>query len=121
MRSSRQSKLSSIPGQNATILSAVYAQLFKASCLENLALACIHCNRFKGPNLAGIDPNRGEIVRLFNPRRDIWSEHFEWSGPELKALTSIGRVTIEVLSINDSEMRNFRAALMEEGLFEEDM
>lgn len=89
--------------------------------LENLALACIHCNRFKGPNLAGIDPNRGEIVRLFNPRRDIWSEHFEWSGPELKALTSIGRVTIEVLSINDSEMRSFRAALMEEGLFEEDM
>jgi hypothetical protein len=60
-------------------------------------------------------------VRLFNPRHDVWSEHFEWFGPDLKALTTIGRVTIEVLSINDSEMRSFRAALMEEGLFGEDM
>jgi len=25
--------------------------------LENLALSCIHCNRFKGPNVAGVDPD----------------------------------------------------------------
>ena len=24
--------------------------------LENLALACLHCNRHKGPNIAGVDP-----------------------------------------------------------------
>lgn len=60
-------------------------------------------------------------MRLFHPRHDIWAQHFDWSGPELKALTAIGRVTIEVLSINDFEMRSFRAALMEEGLFDEDL
>jgi hypothetical protein len=86
--------------------------------LENLALACIHCNRYKGPNLAGIDPSTGEVVRLFHPRRDIWAEHFQWSGPDLKALTAIGHVTIQVLLINDPEMRSFRLALIEEGTFE---
>ena len=48
--------------------------------LENLALACLHCNRHKGPNLAGADPNTGEIIRLFHPRTDRWTEHFEWAG-----------------------------------------
>ena len=33
----------------------------------NLALACGHCNRRKGTNLSGIDPETGEIVPLFQP------------------------------------------------------
>ena len=85
--------------------------------LENLALACIRCNRFKGPNVAGIDPDSGEIVRLFHPRRDRWVEHFSWAGPELKALTQIGRITIQVLDINDPEVIAVRKALQEEGVF----
>jgi hypothetical protein len=72
--------------------------------LENLALACIHCNRFKGPNVAGLDPESREIVRLFHPRRDSWADHFVWDGPELKARTQMGRVTIAVLVINDPEI-----------------
>ncbi len=36
---------------------------------ENLALACPHCNRFKGPNIAGVDPDTGETVRLFRKRQ----------------------------------------------------
>jgi 5-methylcytosine-specific restriction endonuclease McrA len=43
---------------------------------QNLALACIHCNRFKGPNIAGLDPETGELVRLFHPRTDKWADHF---------------------------------------------
>jgi HNH endonuclease len=85
---------------------------------DNLALACIHCNRFKGPNIAGIDPGSGKIVRLFHPRRDIWSEHFVWEGPRLEALTSIGRATIALLLVNDSEVVTIRKALQEEGIFE---
>jgi hypothetical protein len=88
-----------------------------ATIIENLALACIHCNRFKGPNIAGVDPDTGEIVRLFHPRRDIWAEHFVWNGPSLLGLTSIGRATIAVLSINDPEFIAVRAALLEEGTF----
>jgi hypothetical protein len=85
---------------------------------ENLALACIHCNRYKGPNIAGIDPENGAIVRLFHPRRHIWNEHLVWDGPRLVALTSIGRVTIDVLAINDPEMVALREAIPEESLDE---
>jgi len=87
------------------------------STLDNLALACIHCNRFKGPNIASVDPDSGDIVRLFHPRRDTWSEHFFWDGPELKALTQVGRVTISLLLINDPEVVAMRKALQEEGVF----
>jgi 5-methylcytosine-specific restriction endonuclease McrA len=29
---------------------------------ENLALACCFCNRFKGPNISGIDPEAKQVV-----------------------------------------------------------
>jgi hypothetical protein len=85
---------------------------------DNLALACIHCNRFKGPNIAGIDPDNAEIVRLFHPRHDIWTEHFIWDGPRLEALTPIGRATIALLLINDPEVVAVRKALQEEDVFQ---
>ncbi len=59
--------------------------------LENLALACVHCNQRKGPNIAGRDPVTGEVVRLFHPRQDVWRDHFEWDGPDLAGRTQIGR------------------------------
>jgi hypothetical protein len=37
---------------------------------SNLALSFFYCNSYKGPNIAGIDPRSGRLVRLFNPRRD---------------------------------------------------
>ena len=36
---------------------------------ENLALSCYNCNAFKGPNIAGIDPQSQQLTRLFHPRR----------------------------------------------------
>jgi hypothetical protein len=47
---------------------------------DNLALACYHCNRHKGPNLTGIDPEFGQIVRLFDPRRNLWTlfQNIQW-------------------------------------------
>jgi len=47
------------------------------SSLENLALGCIHCNQRKGPNIAGRDPETGEVVPLFDPRRNSWGDHCE--------------------------------------------
>lgn len=82
-----------------------------------MALACIRCNRFKGPNIAGVDLEKGEIVRLFNPRRDSWGEHFQWQGPKLEALTQVGQVTIALLMINDPEVVALRKLLQDEGLF----
>ena len=78
------------------------------TCLENLAFACGRCNRKKGPNLAGIDPNEGTLTPLFNPRAHLWSTHFEVdprpSGIEIRGKTAIGRTTVLVLGLND-EMR----------------
>ena len=69
--------------------------------LGNLAFACHLCNRKKGPNLSGLDPDSGELTRLFNPRTDVWNEHFrlEDSGV-IVGLTPIGRTTSDVLGMN---------------------
>ena len=86
-----------------------------ATSLENLALCCGPCNRHKGPNLTGIDPQTRQIVSLLNPRTDRWKDHFRWQGPVLVGLTEIGRATIDVLSINLSPYVSRRRALMEGG------
>ena len=84
---------------------------------ENLAYACLYCNSYKGPNLAGVDPLDGEIVRLFNPRTENWSEHFEWRGAWLSGISTHGRATIQVLNINSQESVVVRENLMREGKF----
>ena len=89
--------------------------------LDNLALSCLSCNAYKGPNIAGIDPDSGEIVRLFHPRRDEWNEHFKWNGPELVGRTLIGRATIAVLAINLPYRAALRASLIVEGIFSTDI
>jgi hypothetical protein len=68
---------------------------------ENLALACGHCNRHKGPNIAGIDPQTGTLIRLFHPRLDVWANHFAARGGSIVGLTEIGRATVHVLNMND--------------------
>ena len=90
-----------------------------ATVLGNLAYACLHCNRHKGPNLAGIDrvTSRSKLVRLFHPRRHNWKYHFAWDGPVIVGRTPIGRVTIKVLAMNDPLRVALRAELIEEGVF----
>ncbi len=85
--------------------------------LGNLALTCFYCNSYKGPNIAGIDPRSGKIIRLFHPRRHKWSRHFTWHNATLVGLTPIGRTTISVLNINEPEAVAMRLALIEAGLF----
>jgi hypothetical protein len=84
---------------------------------SNLSLACFHCNSFKGPNLAGIDPNTNRVTPLFHPRRHKWDRHFRWHGAILVGRTAIGRATIATLRINLPLRVDHRAALIEEGAF----
>jgi hypothetical protein len=84
---------------------------------DNLALCCVHCNLRKGPNIAGLDPAMGELVRLYHLRRDRWREHFAWDGPVLIGSTPVGRTTVRVLAMNDPHMVAVRVALIEEGRF----
>jgi hypothetical protein len=84
---------------------------------SNLCLCCFACNRHKGPNLAGIDPNTRRIVPLFNPRRHKWTRHFRWAGPVLVGRTPNGRATVLVLKINLDHRIGLRRELIEEGIF----
>ena len=85
--------------------------------LGNLALACGRCNRRKGPNIAGIDPETGQMSRLFNPRSDRWAKHFAWRGPLAVGLTPVGRATIEVLQVNQADEIAIRLELIESRKF----
>lgn len=70
--------------------------------MENLCLACISCNGFKTDAQTGIDPETRKVAALFNPRSQIWIEHFQWidDGVRLLGLTPTGRATVEKLKIN---------------------
>ena len=83
---------------------------------DNLALACHRCNLHKGPNLAGIDPHDGQIVPLFNPRRDRWSDHFVFEGARIHGLTPIGRATVQVLNMNDARRLEMRNEILRQGV-----
>jgi hypothetical protein len=68
--------------------------------LQNLALACFDCNRFKGSDIASIDPVSGNLIPLFNPRTQAWSDHFRVEDGRIIPTTPIGRVTEKLLKLN---------------------
>jgi len=71
--------------------------------LDNLCLACRRCNGYKSYLLQAIDPITQQQVRLFNPRLDVWQNHFVWhdQGVYLVGQTDIGRATVELFHMND--------------------
>lgn len=85
--------------------------------LDNLAFACCHCNRYKGPNVAAVDPDSQRIIELFDPRRHAWNAHFRWQGAHLVGKTPIGRATIRLLRINRETAVETRELLIQEGAF----
>jgi len=68
---------------------------------ENLALSCTLCNKHKGSDLTSIDNETEAIVPLFNPRKDVWSEHFKIENGVFIGLTPNARATIRLLQINN--------------------
>ncbi len=70
---------------------------------DNLAYACWRCNRYKGSDLGSFDPASGKFSFLFNPRRQIWSSHFELQSDQIMGMTSEGRTTVQLLRLNTSE------------------
>lgn len=71
--------------------------------LDNLALAYRRCNERRYNFVAGYDSETKAVVPLFNPRQQIWSEHFLWSanGRTIIGVTPIGRATCNRLDMND--------------------
>ena len=79
--------------------------------LDNLALACHHCNHHKGTNLSGIDWRTGKIVRLFHPRRQKWQRHFRLVGARVIGRTQCGRATVTLLDMNMRDRVELRKGL----------
>jgi hypothetical protein len=88
-----------------------------ATLSDNLALACFHCNRFKGPNIPGLDPDSGQLLRLYHPRRNSWDEHFRLEGARVLGVTPVGRATVRVLAMNVSDFLLVRLELQQERAF----
>src|SRR5689334_5783093 len=59
----------------------------------NLWLACPSCSRHKATTTHATDRVTGVNVPLFNPRFQLWSDHFRWTerGLYIRGLTPIGR------------------------------
>ncbi len=70
---------------------------------ENLWLGCRLCNNYKGVQTEAIDPETGQRVRLFDPRRERWADHFAWSddGTRVLGRTPCGRATVIALQLNN--------------------
>ena len=77
---------------------------------ENLCLACSHCNIAKGGRTDAADPRTKRRVALFNPRTDLWEEHFRWSHnwKRLIGRTPVGRATGVALDMNAKLLQEAR-------------
>jgi hypothetical protein len=79
---------------------------------ENLALACPYCNRAKGSDLGSIDPETRQLTPFFNPRTQIWQEHFILIGATIAPQTPEGRVTVLILQFNHPNRLQERQGLI---------
>jgi hypothetical protein len=79
----------------------------------NLALSCPTCNTFKGSDIGSMDDeNADEITPLYHPRKHLWSDHFRLDGAIIESLTAIGRVSVFLLQLNESERIKHRRLLI---------
>jgi hypothetical protein len=76
---------------------------------ENLAFACVSCSLHKSARQQILDSETGEMVNVFNPRRQAWKDHFCWDDVSVRGLTAIGRATIIALRINRPVILAIRA------------
>ncbi len=84
---------------------------------ENLWLSCRLCNEAKGVLTDANDPESSMSVPLFNPRHQVWAEHFSWSSDGVRVIgkTPTGRCTVEGLSLNSEFRMRARSMWAEAG------
>jgi HNH endonuclease len=69
--------------------------------VDNLAFACALCNLNKGSDIATFLGVIQIPTRFFNPRTDVWDDHFEsLQTGELIAKTDIGEATMKIFKLN---------------------
>ena len=88
-----------------------------ATTAENLAYACVLCNRFKGSDIASLSKWTGQLTRFFDPRTDVRSAHFKLDGQRIVPLSDVGEVTARILDFNAAERVLEREALAQVGRY----
>ncbi|HRD82084.1 MAG TPA: HNH endonuclease signature motif containing protein [Saprospiraceae bacterium] len=85
--------------------------------IDNMAYACMLCNRLKWNKISVLDPVSQLIVNLFDPRRDSWASHFQWSEDYLHIIgvTPVGRATVNTLQLNREKLVHYRSEMAEIG------
>ena len=78
--------------------------------LDNLAFSCRGCNGHKSNKIKVKHQLTGENLNLYNPRIQVWSEHFKWGDDKTKiiGLTPVGEVTIDALKMNRDKLTKLR-------------
>ena len=95
----------------------VAAKHLGSSKIDNLAWCCSICNGFKGSDVGSVDNTSGKYVRLFNPRTDLWWDHFRLDSDAVIApVTEVGRVTVALLRLNRHERVLERLNLLRAGI-----
>ncbi len=84
---------------------------------ENLAASCYRCNEFKGAKTHAVDPETGQLVTLFNPRSQTWTDHFTWvnGGTHIAGMTPTAQATVRALRLNNENIIEARAIWIEAG------
>ncbi len=77
---------------------------------HNLAFSCAFCNFFKGSDL-GTFLEADRLIRFFNPRKDVWAEHFSTENGTITAKTEIGEATVKIFQFNTPERIIYRNEL----------
>lgn len=82
---------------------------------KNLAFACPHSNQHKGSDF--ITLINDDIVRLFNPRLEQWSAHFETFNGQISPKTRIGVASLKIFKFNQPDLLILRQILSEKGRY----
>lgn len=84
---------------------------------DNLAYACVFCNRFKGSDIGSIIWETKEFIRFYHPRWDCWEEHFTLESSLIQPITKIGQVTAKILRFNKVDRVTERLLLIHQNLY----
>lgn len=87
---------------------------------DNLALACRACNLWKSNAVTALDEVTEASVRLFNPRSDLWRDHFRIDIAEsvtIVGITAVGRATVRQLRMNSPAQLEARRWWIQINLF----
>ena len=77
----------------------------------------VFCNRNKGSDIGSVVANSTELIRFYNPRIDVWNEHFSLDGLVITPLTKIGEATVRIFQMNHEDQLMERETLSRVGRY----